>query len=629
MKTKTIFGIFFVLILLTGATIGGQYLGAYVFTKLQKLPQSIIGITTLYDYWHAFGHIKKVQQAIVVSGLASIAPPVFLIILLIVALSPKKRSLHGDAKFATEPEIRMANLFETEQKNKSQPAIILGKYKDKFVSFYGQQFVAVAAPTRSGKGVALIIPNLLSYPHSVVVNDNKLENYRITAGFRKAHGQEVYCFCPDHPDIRSHRWNPLSYIRPDRARRIDDILGIANLLYPLPMDADGATRFFNDNAQTLFLGLNLYCLDTPGEPCNLPHILNLTTPSTGEALHVWLKKTIKERDDNNNSLSPECVNALNAFLSNEEETLSNIQSTMCAPLNIFRSPAVAAAMTENDFDFRDVRKKKMSIYIGIKPNNLTTFSRLINLFFSQLINENTNELPEDNPDLKYQCLMIMDEFTAMGRVGIIQSAVSYIAGYNMRLFLIFQNMSQLDTFYKKEGRKTLMTNVAAQVMYAPLDNDDAKEYSEMLGYLTEKATSKGRSSGVHTTNSQNISDHKRALLMPQEVKQIGQQKEIISLENLNSFLADKIVWYKDPAFKDRGNNLFTGDIKYQPPTIPELKIIYAQRAGYTPIIREVELSEIQNMSAIDFTNKDEILASVFEIMGSDFLELIDANLETV
>ncbi|MCO6855627.1 type IV secretory system conjugative DNA transfer family protein, partial [Pseudomonas aeruginosa] len=131
------------------------------------------------------------------------------------------------------------------------------------------------------------------------------------------------------------------------------------------------------------------------------------------------------------------------------------------------NPVLDKATSSNDFLLTDVRKKKMTIYIGIQPNKLAESRLIINLFFSQLINLNTKELPKSNPDLKYQCLLLMDEFTSIGKVEIIASAVSYMAGYNIRLLPIIQSMSQLDATYGREVSRTIITNHALQILYAP------------------------------------------------------------------------------------------------------------------------------------------------------------------
>jgi type IV secretion system protein VirD4 len=136
---------------------------------------------------------------------------------------------------------------------------------------------------------------------------------------------------------------------------------------------------------------------------------------------------------------------------------------------------------------------------------------IVNLFFSHLINENMGELPEQNPELKHPCLIILDEFTTLGRVGIIAKSIGQMAGYNLRLLLVIQGISQLISVYGEHDARTIESNCAVQLLYPPREQKDANEYSEMLGAYTAKATSTGinrpRAWGTNNgSSSENVSD---------------------------------------------------------------------------------------------------------------------------
>ena len=430
--------------------------------------------------------------------------------------------------------------------------IIVGKYGNRYLMLQGQQFVLLAAPTRSGKGVAIVIPNLLNFADSVVVLDLKLENFKITSGFRARHGQEVFLFAPFTEDFSTHRWNPLDTISRDRNFRIGDIQALAQKFYP--SDADSKDKFWNDSARNLFLAFVLYLMETPELPCTLGEVLRQGS-GKGRPIKEHVINILTERSTGDAPLSDECLDAFQRFASAPDNTLGNIVSTFVAPLTIFANPIVDAATSASDFDVRDVRRKRMSIYLGIQPNRLDDASLLLNLFFSQLLNLNMKELPANNPDLKYQCLLIMDEFTAMGKISIIAKANAFIAGYNLRLLTIIQSIAQLEHLYKTETR-TLVTNHALQIVYPPREQKDANEYSEMLGYFTQKSVSTSRNRptvllGNPGTNGENTSDQKRALMMPQELKELDQSKEIVFVENTKPILCDKARYFTDHVFVDR------------------------------------------------------------------------------
>ena len=486
-------------------------------------------------------------------------------------LQKHRRALHGSARWANDREISKANLVQDD-------GIVIGKNKGETLRFPGQQFVLLAAPTRSGKGVGVVIPNLLTYTGSVVVLDIKQENYNITAGYRRdVLEQQTWLFNPfaeeRNPDTgapapRTHRYNPLSSIT-DGVFRVGDILAIGNAIWP----TGGKDAFWNDNARNLFLAIVLFLSELndrrqkdaalPEYPVTMGEVLRQSSGrGTGQSVKKYLQSLIETYP----WLSSECLDAMANFLSASDDVLASILSTFNAPLTIWRNPIVDAATSQNDFDLADVRTRPMSVYIGITPDHLEDAKLLVNLVFSQLVNLNTKQLPQDNPQrYRYPCLLLMDEFTAIGKVNILAKAVSYIAGYNLRLLPIIQSLSQLESVYGKEDARTFVTNHAMQILFAPREQKDANEYSEMLGTFTEKGVSESRSKQILDPkgSSESISDQKRALMLPQELKELGQWKEIVLLENTKPILCDKIRYYDDPAFTSR---------VMKPPVVPPLDL---------------------------------------------------------
>ena len=143
----------------------------------------------------------------------------------------------------------------------------------------------------------------------------------------------------------------------------------------------------------------------------------------------------------------------------------------------------------------------MSVYLGVTPDHLSEAAILMNLIFSQLVNLNTKELAEDNPALQYQCLLLLDEMTAIGKIQIIARAVAYMAGYNLRLLSIVQSDSQLESVYGRADARTIVTNHAMQILFAPREQKDANAYSEMLGTRTERSRTTSRSNGMFGARS--------------------------------------------------------------------------------------------------------------------------------
>lgn len=528
-------------------------LAGYFYLWKNKLPVSYSPFT-VFDYWEFYGDRPKVKTQILwCVGIAA----AFVTAIVVAILMPKKRALHGDAKWATLADIEKADPSLTGDKG-----IILGVVESfyglrrKFLTLGGQLGVILAAPPRSGKGAGVVNPNMLTWPDSAVVLDIRKECWRVTSGFRRKHGQQVFLFNPLAEDGRTSQWNPLSYVSDDPILRINDLQKIANALSPDPEGS--ADPFWPASCRTLFLGLGLYVFETPGMQRTIGEMVRQIMFGEGESVGEHWKKIIEERQKPGNPLGPlsdTCQRALFDFIFTSANTQSSIRKTFTAKLELWLNPLVDAATSGDSFDLRDLRKKRISIYLGVDPADLKRVSLVLNLFMQQLVDVNTREMPEDNKELKYQVLLMMDEFTALGRMNVIASAVSYLGGFNLRLAIIIQSPSQLRSIYGKEDAETIIECMGAQVCFAPKDINVAKEISENLGYTTVKSASRSTNVGLpndlKNNGSKNTSDHSRALLLPQEVKTIGKAKQIIFIENVPPILCNKVVYFKDALFKSR------------------------------------------------------------------------------
>ncbi|ESQ79280.1 type IV secretory system conjugative DNA transfer family protein [Asticcacaulis sp. YBE204] len=521
--------------------------GAAFFAFHKTWPENIT-LSTWPDYWRAYGEATPQRKPLQVSILAAIGA-VYVVpgFVLAEVLSGPKRALHGSARFAATAEIRKAGLF-------AEDGIIVGKSGRQFLVFGGERFVLVAAPTRSGKGVAVVIPNLLNYAGSVVVLDIKLENFNLTSAYRAAHGQTVFLFNPFAEDFRTHRWNPLDAIRRDPNYRVGDILTIGQTLYPSGGDKDA---FWNDQARNLFLGLVLMLLETPDSRVTLGEVLRQSS-GKGKPLRIHLEDLVDDRNKTDHPFSNECQDALSRFCSTSENTLTSILATFNAPLTMFANPLVEAATSACDFDLSAVRARKISIYIGIQPDKLADAALLINLLFSQLINLNVRTQPKDDPRLTHNCLVVLDEFAALGRINVLAKANAFISGYGLRLLTVVQSIAQLESVYGDKDARTLMTNHGLQILFAPREQRDANTYSEMLGFTTEKVKSQsisrnrgGGSGRSHGSKSETTSEQRRALMLAQELKALPADQAIVVLEATRPIRTQKAYFYSDAAFVDR------------------------------------------------------------------------------
>jgi len=525
---------------------GAAYVAGTVFAIINKRIPDELSLNTWPTFWRVYGEDpiqrKRLQLSAAVGGFVWFGLPV----LMGLSLQQRRKPLHGEARFASNGEIQQAGLY-------GERGVIVGKVGKRYLVYGGQEFVLLAAPTRSGKGVSIVLPNLLHYDDSVVVLDIKLENFAYTSKFRQAHGHDVFLFNPFTADGHTHRWNPLDAVDRDPNRRVGEILTIAQVLYPTEHVKEA---FWNESARNLFLGLTLSIMETPSLPCSLGEVLRQAS-GKGQPIKDYLQGLISTRATSDAPLSDDCTAALHRFYATSENTMAGILATLTAPLTIFSNPIVDAATSATDFDLTQVRAQRMSIYVGIPANRLSDAALLVNLFFSQLIQYNTIDLPATNPLLKHQCLVILDEFAALRRINILAKAVGFIAGYNLRLLPIIQSLSQLESVYGEKDARTFVTNHACQILFAPREQRDAQHYSQLLGTYTADAISTGTSrplawgNGKQASSSATRSEQARPLLLPQEVKELGDQRAIVNLMHTKPILCDKARFYAEPVFIDR------------------------------------------------------------------------------
>jgi type IV secretion system protein VirD4 len=525
------------------------YLGGYFFLWSLKLNARTATPLTLIRYAYYYGDRAWVDRRLkICSGVggglvvASVA----------VLLLPRRQSLHGEARFATRRELAQAGLL-------GDQGIILGRVGHRYLMLDGQQGVALAAPPRAGKGTGVVIPNLLNWPGSVICVDIKKENWTLTAGFRAASAQSCYLFDPFSEDGKTARWNPFHYVSEEPAKRVNDLQRIAEMLYPDPSSGD---PFWAASARSVFLGIALYLFETPSLPKTIGEVLRQGMASEGEGFgHHW-KRVMEGRNSGRYPLTPQCTRALCDLIDLAPSTESSIRKTFTSRLDLWLNPILDTATSGNDFDLRDLRRKPLSIYVGVNPDDLHRLRPVLSLFFQQAIGLQTRSLPEHDPTLQHQVLILLDEFTALGKIPIIAEAISYLPGYNVRVLMVIQTPAQLREVYGSNGSETMLKSLAARIVFTPKDMADAREISEELGNTTVKVKSYSRPQmgfgDRKRQNTVNVSEQRRPLLLPQEIKALGKDQALIFYEGLPTIRCQKIRYYKDRRFTIR---------RHPPPTV--------------------------------------------------------------
>lgn len=578
LKDKSALKIILIVFFVLGMAILCVYLSGVFLLLLSRQSPSTASLTTFYEYWYWYGTEKKVQNFLFLSGFIS---AMICVVPIVLVLRPRRASLYGEARFATDTEIRKAGL-------NAEKGLIVGKHRGKFLVFGGQEHAIIAAPTRSGKGVGVVIPNLLNWPDSAVILDIKQENWTITAGFRAKHGQKCFLFNPEARDYKTHRWNPLYYIADDPNFRITDIQTIAQMIFP---DNAKEPPIWAASSRSLFLGIVLYLIETDGLPVTLGEVLRQTTCGEDDRF----SQIIEERKESDAPLSGECVAALNDYLKTSEATRTSIRKTFTSALELWFNPVIDAATAGNDFDLRRLREDRISIYVGIAPGSLDRLGKLLNLFFQQIMDLNTRQL-----SYKHQCLLLMDEFAALGKMQVLSKGLTFIAGYGLRLMPIIQSPAQIREIYGQEAAETFMENHALRILFAPKSNKDADDISKYLGDTTVSNRTKSRQLSGKVSKSESTSDHRRALLLPQELRALGPKRQIIITENCPPVLCRKIRYYEEKRFTER---LLTPpalkDLEVKKNNFPEF-----QGNSSVPVVSErtVTPEDIAKMDDIDLEN---------------------------
>ena len=450
------------------------------------------------------------------------------------AMRPYKseESIHGDARWATEEDIRKAKLREKQ-------GMLLGKDKKGLLVAGGYQHALLFAPTGSGKGVGFVIPNLLYWDNSVVVHDIKLENYELTSGYRKKLGQEVYVWSPADPDGNTHCYNPIDWISEKPGQMVDDVQKIGNLILP-------EKEFWNNEARSLFVGGVLYLLADPNKIKSFGEVVR--TMRSDDVVYNLAVVLDTMGDD----IHPVGYMNIAAFLQKADKERSGVISTMNSGLELWANPLIDTATASSDFSVLEFKRKLTTVYVGLTPDNLQRLQPLMKVFYQQATEFLSRKLPsKEDP---YGVMFMMDEFSTLGKMEQFMSGIAYFRGYNVRLFLIIQDTEQLKGIYEEHGMNSFLSNATYRITFAANNMETANLISQLCGNKTVDQVSRNLPKFLDfnpASRSLNISKTQRALLLPQEVISLPRDEQILLIESSPPIKSYKIKYYEDSFFKKR------------------------------------------------------------------------------
>ena len=450
---------------------------------------------------------------------------------------------YGSARWAAPREIARAGLF--------QPAgVLLGKAKGRYLRHDGPEHVMCFAPTRSGKGVGLVIPTLLSWPHSAVIHDIKGENWQLTAGWRATFS---HCLLFNPTDPASARYNPLLEVRKG-ANEVRDVQNIADIL----VDPEGALErrsHWEKTSHALLAGVILHVLYAEEEKTLARVAAFLSDPSRSfeRTLRIMMSTNHLGAKDAP-EVHPVVAQAARELLNKSDNERSGVLSTAMSFLGLYRDPTVARTTSACDWRIADLMDagKPVSLYLVIPPSDISRTKPLVRLVLNQIGRRLTERLDGER-GRRHRLLMMLDEFPALGRLDFFETALAFVAGYGVRAFLIAQSLNQIAKAYGEHN--SILDNCHVRVAFASNDERTAKRISDALGTATELRAQRNYAGHrlapwlAHVMVSRQ--ETARALLTPGEVMQLPADEEIVMVSGSSPIRASKLRYYEDRNFTAR------------------------------------------------------------------------------
>ena len=452
---------------------------------------------------------------------------------------------YGSARWATARETKAAGLH-------GPRGVFLGKLRDDYLRHDGPEHIMAFAPTRSGKGVGLVIPTLLSWTGSAVIHDIKGENWQLTAGWR---GTFSHALLFNPTDLRSARYNPLLEVRRG-TNEVRDVQNIADIL----VDPEGALErrnHWDKTSHALLVGAILHVLHAEQEK-TLARVANLLSDPQ-RSFAATLKRMMTSNHIGTAKqpmVHPVVASAARELLNKSENERSGVLSTAMSFLGLYRDPTVAAVTSTCDWRISDLvgGKQPCSLYLVVPPSDISRTKPLIRLVLNQIGRRLTEQLDASGASThKHKLLMMLDEFPALGRLDFFETSLAFMAGYGIRAFLIAQSLNQISKAYGENN--AILDNCHVRVCFSTNDERTAKRVSDALGTATEQRAMRNYAGhrlspwlGHVMVSRQETA---RPLLTPGEVMQLPPSDEIVMISGLAPIRAKKLRYYEDGNFASR------------------------------------------------------------------------------
>ena len=454
------------------------------------------------------------------------------------AREARRAQTFGSARWASKKEITKAGLLGEE-------GLILGQYDGDYLRHEGPEHVLCFAPTRSGKGVGLVVPTLLTWPGSAVIHDIKGENWHLTAGLRSRIGQVIRF---DPTDVHSAAYNPLLEVRRGEWE-VRDVQNVADIL----VDPEGSLErrsHWEKTSHSLLVGAILHVLYAERDKTLAGVATFLSDPQ--RTIEATLKAMMTTPHLGEAGTHPVVASSARELLNKSENERSGVLSTAMSFLGLYRDPVVAAVTSRCDWRISNLvdREAPTSLYLVVPPSDISRTKPLIRLILNQIGRRLTEDLQQAK---RHRVLLMLDEFPALGRLDFFESALAFMAGYGLRSFLIAQSLNQIERAYG--ANNAILDNCHVRVAFSTNDERTAKRVSDALGTATELRAMKNYAGPRlspwlgHLMVSR--SETARPLLTAGEIMQLPPTDEIVMVSGVSPIRARKVRYFEDVQLKSR------------------------------------------------------------------------------
>ena len=496
----------------------------------------------IFWWWYAYGAYAPtifIEGGYIAGSGGIIAAAVAIGMSVWRAREVRNAETYGSARWATPKQIAATGLLGPD-------GVVLGRHERAYLRHNGPEHVLCFAPTRSGKGVGLVVPTLLTWPGSCIVHDIKGENWQFTAGFRAKHGR-VLLFDPTN--AVSAAYNPLLEVRKGEWE-VRDVQNVADVL----VDPEGSLErrsHWEKTSHSLLVGAILHVLYA-GEDKTLAGVASFLSDPR-RPIEATLHIMMATQHLGTTGSHPVVASAARELLNKSDNERSGVLSTAMSFLGLYRDPVVAKVTRQCDWRIADLvdDAKPATLYLVIPPSDISRTKPLIRLVLNQIGRRLTEDLHAK--ERRHRMLLMLDEFPALGRLDFFESALAFMAGYQLKAFLIAQSLNQIEKAYG--ANNSILDNCHVRVSFSTNDERTAKRVSDALGTATEMKAMKNYAGHRlspwlgHLMVSR--SETARPLLTPGEVMQLPPTDEIVMMSGVHPIRAKKARYFEDPRFTER------------------------------------------------------------------------------